>query len=379
MILVTALIIAILYSFLILRLALGWKRLSSKPKLAGREEKLTVTIIIPARNESGKIGMLLQDIAAQTYPGPWMEVIVIDDASEDDTAQEARNALSKTTLQGQVLTIPEIPNNPSPKKRALTEGIRVASGSLILTTDADCRVKTTWVKSMVDHHLSSGAVFVSGPVRQAPLTTTFSKVQALEFLSLVGSGAGAIGAGKALMSNGANLAFSKEAFKKVSGYAGNDHYASGDDVFLMMKMKKTFGKTALSFAKRADAIVDTEAKKTWQEFFHQRTRWASKTKAYQSGFALYSSVLVFAFNALLLVLIPVCLLLPQHQNMVIVLWTIKILTDVFMLAPLVFFMKQKELLWYYLPSELFVAFYTSTVALIGFTRKFSWKGRVYKN
>ncbi|MFX6230461.1 glycosyltransferase, partial [Acinetobacter baumannii] len=45
------------------------------------------SIIIPARNEENNIGACLASIAKQQYPAHLMEVIVVDDHSEDNTAQ----------------------------------------------------------------------------------------------------------------------------------------------------------------------------------------------------------------------------------------------------------------------------------------------------
>ena len=44
------------------------------------------TVIIPARNEAGNIKACVDSILAQDYPLEAIEIIVIDDFSEDDTA-----------------------------------------------------------------------------------------------------------------------------------------------------------------------------------------------------------------------------------------------------------------------------------------------------
>jgi cellulose synthase/poly-beta-1,6-N-acetylglucosamine synthase-like glycosyltransferase len=334
--------------------------------------------VIPARNESGKIGLLLKDIGKQLYPLPWIEVVVVDDDSDDNTNQEATEALDSLSLEGKVIRLEATGHNPSPKKRALSKGIAEATGELIITTDADCRAGEGWIKTLACYYLETDSSFISGPVRQAPLTTLFSKLQALEFLSLVGSGAGAIGAGKALMSNGANLAFRKEDFWKVGGYEGNENFASGDDVFLMMKLQKEIGDHAISFVKSRSAIVDTEAKKSWKEFLRQRTRWASKAKAYRTTFAIYASGVVLAFNALLMLSLPGLFFFPGYAQLVLILWGIKLATDATLLFPFTRFMGQQQLLWYFIPAQVFVAFYTSIAGFLGFSKSFSWKGRTFK-
>ncbi len=87
---------------------------------------------------------------------------------------------------------------------------------------------------------------------------------------------GSFGFKNPLLSNGANLAYSKVAFLDVNGFSGNDHIASGDDIFLLEKMKKAFPKQ-VQFLKSKEAIVSTKPQKNWKDVINQRIRWASKT------------------------------------------------------------------------------------------------------
>ncbi len=369
--------IAFIYSLLICYLAYGWFRLKSGHP-SGYEFYTKVSVIIPARNEHENIGLLLGDISRQTYPADHMEVIVVDDSSEDETAKLAQKGMQEYQIPGRVIRLQEVSPNSSPKKRALTEGINRASGELVITTDADCRAGTDWLKTMVSHYQKSGSVLLSGPVKHAPLKTFFSKIQALEFNSLIASGAGAIGAGTALMSNGANLAFRRKAFLAVKGYEGNESFVSGDDVFLMMKLQQAFGKHAITFVKNPGAIVSTAAKNTWQEFMEQRTRWASKTRAYKTFFALFTSLMVFFFNFLLLISPLYLLLHPSGYAWILAAWAVKFVIDAVLLFPVSRFLGQAHLFRYYAPAQFFVVFYISLAGFLGMTTKFRWKGRVYK-
>ena len=56
---------------------------------------------------------------------------------------------------------------------------------------------------------------VSGPVAYHSLDNDFKKIQALEFMSLIGTGAGAIGIQNAFMCNGANMAFRTSIFSNT--------------------------------------------------------------------------------------------------------------------------------------------------------------------
>ena len=67
-------------------------------------------------------------------------------------------------------------------------------------------------------------------------TNAFHIFQSLDFLSLQGITAASVFSRFHTMCNGANLAYEKKAFEEVSGFAGIDQIASGDDMLLMHKI-----------------------------------------------------------------------------------------------------------------------------------------------
>jgi dolichol-phosphate mannosyltransferase len=90
----------------------------------------SISVVIPARDEAGRIGPLLDVIVGA--PGV-NEVIVVDDQSSDGTADIARRA-GATVLSGTVL-----PDGWAGKAWALEQGITAASSSWVVTLDADAR------------------------------------------------------------------------------------------------------------------------------------------------------------------------------------------------------------------------------------------------
>jgi len=98
-----------------------------EPKKTPRLESLTV--VVPAKNESGSIVALLSELRAALaeLPGLEYEVLVIDDGSSDDTGALAGAAGAR------VLRHPESLGNGAAVKR----GIREARGEWILLLDGD--------------------------------------------------------------------------------------------------------------------------------------------------------------------------------------------------------------------------------------------------
>ncbi|NOY05468.1 MAG: glycosyltransferase, partial [Chlorobi bacterium] len=177
-----------------------------------------VTVLVPVRNEEGTIGQVLREILDQEYPREKIEVIVLDDDSNDGTAEIAESIAARDP-RARVLRV----HKTSPgKKELLTAGVAAASGEIILTTDGDCAREPGWLRAMVAT-FGLGYVAVCGPVLYHRGASLFSRMQALEFMSLVGVGAGFVGIGTPRLANGANLGFRKSAFESVRGYEDDRH------------------------------------------------------------------------------------------------------------------------------------------------------------
>jgi glycosyltransferase involved in cell wall biosynthesis len=93
-------------------------------------------IVIPARNEEGNVGAAVRSL-------PPDSVIVVDDFSEDKTADEAREAGAG------VLSAPKPPDGAVGKSNACMEGARVLTSRWILFADADTRFKPGAIDALV--------------------------------------------------------------------------------------------------------------------------------------------------------------------------------------------------------------------------------------
>jgi chlorobactene glucosyltransferase len=97
-------------------------------------EPPSVSVVIPARNETRNIEQCVRSVLATNYPN--VEVIVVDDHSTDDTGEIARRiAASDDRLR--VIGAPDLPAGWFGKQWACAAGARASHGSLVCFTDAD--------------------------------------------------------------------------------------------------------------------------------------------------------------------------------------------------------------------------------------------------
>lgn len=357
----------ICYCLFIVYLWLGWERI---PIDLNEETNLSVSIIIPIRNEAVNIKKLLNDIENQSYEKD-LEVIIVDDHS-DDGSPEIVQSIILNSSNFKLIKLTETTG----KKAALTAGVKAANSKIILTTDGDCRVSNSWVQTMI-RSFTNSTQFVSGPVKFSEEGDIFNRIQSMEFSSLIGSGASLIGWGKPVMANGANMGFRKKAFLAVIGFEGNQDTASGDDVFLLHKIAKTYP-DSVAFVKQAGAVVQTQAQPTIKAFIQQRIRWASKWKAYKDLFTKTTAVLVFLVS-LALVVLPILVIFKKISLFVwLNLLIIKLFFDFFFIRQISRFFENKLNLILFILLQVLYPFYVVFTALFSIQKTYYWKGRQVK-
>ena len=191
------------YFILIAAFTIAWYGI----KIYHRSEQTHVTkvsVVIPARNEANNIIQCLEKITAQNYPLELFEIIIVDDCSSDETVSLIKDFIDKSSFKN--ISLIELSLQQSAhKKRAVSEAVKVAKGDLIITTDADCRMRTEWISCMADYYESFKPAMIAGPVSYIYEKGLFKKMQGLEFLSLIASGAASIQLGMPTMCNAANL------------------------------------------------------------------------------------------------------------------------------------------------------------------------------
>lgn len=206
-----------------------------------------VCVLVPAHNERLYVPRTLPHLLAQDYPGAW-EVVLIDDRSEDGTADVAR------TLGGEHITV--VRGNPLPcgwagKVWALAQGAQLAGDSkYLLLTDADIRHAPGSLRRLVAESEAAGLALNS---RMARLRTDSPAERLLIppflfFFNLLYPMRRVNGAGPTAAAAGGCVLLSTAALDRIGGF---DAIAGEviDDINLALAVKRFGGRIRLSVSR----------------------------------------------------------------------------------------------------------------------------------
>lgn len=377
---IIALVVVALYMGLMQYYSWGWILTPLFEPKKAYQPITKVTVLVPARNEAANIKPLLDCLLAQNYPSELLEIIVIDDHSEDHTAAIA------SQMGVDVLSLAD---GTTGKKAAITLGVSHAIGDLIITTDADCQMGTDWVSTIVQYYETHNHKVITGPVSfQRPSTMDprqrrdthrlLYHFQSLDLMGLMFITAGSLHFKFPHMANGANFAFEKKLFLALNGYSGIDHTPSGDDILFLLKAHSHYPGCA-GFIKAKEAIVTTVAAPTWPSFWQQRRRWVSKSDGF--GDARLTAILVFYYlYAVLTVVFGVMMFIKPVLFLAfgLLLFGKLVSEAVIMSHSAAFFGRLKEM-WWFVPAQMVHIYYVLRIGIEAKMYKYSWKGRMYNN
>ncbi|WP_299778104.1 glycosyltransferase [uncultured Formosa sp.] len=370
-------VILILYTGLIGSLYWGFSKIKSF-KVETLSNFTSFTVIIPFRNEAKHLPELLQSISELHYAEHQFEILLINDGSEDISEAIVTDFI-KTQPQLQITLLQNKRVSHSPKKDAITLAISKSKFDWIITTDADCLLPKTWLDTFNNFiQQYKTCQFLVAPITYVTTTKFLNIFQWFDVMSLQGATLGGFGINTPFLCNGANLAYTKDAFYNVNGFAENDTIASGDDIFLLEKINEKFPES-VKYLKAPEAVIYTHAQPTLSDLISQRKRWASKTKAYKNTFSKITGLLVLSMNALLICLFILMCFGDFYPIYFTIICVVKFWID-FMLIykSAVFFNQKKALKWYLIIAILYPIFCTY-VAVSSLFTSYTWKDRVFKS
>lgn len=368
-------ILIIAYGFVITIAMLGWSRLSYFRADMKETHHTKVSVVIPAKNEAANIVHCVKELLDQGYPAHLLEVIVVDDASEDNTWQVISGYAA--SREGRIILMRQ--RMHAGKKQCLADAIAQCSGELVITSDADMFGRSQyWLQTIVSYYEAHRPKMIILPLSYELGSSVLNRFQVTENTALAGITGGYAGMHRAFLCNGANLAFEKEAFLSVGGYSSHSHIASGEDVFLLEDIKKAYSSKAVQYLFSRQAIAKTYSVTGIRDLFHQRLRWAYKAK-YSSnklnaliGFIVVAANLVFP--ALFVGLIERSPLISYLSIFAMA----KVVFDFLLLFLASDFLGVRPVLVFLVPFECIYWIYATVIGLSSILVKPTWKNRKIK-
>ena len=144
---------------------------------------MKVSIIITARNEEKYLPMLFEDILNQTYPLQNIEVVLMDSNSTDNT----RKLMEEFKKNNETLSVQIVTNERQIQAAGFNEGVKHATGDVILKIDAHSRIPEDFVQKNVDEILAGAYVCGGNRPTVVDSDSDFSKTLHIVEESALGS------------------------------------------------------------------------------------------------------------------------------------------------------------------------------------------------
>lgn len=335
-----------------------------------------VSVIVPVRNEEDSLQQCTESILKQNYPTHLFELIVVDDQSDDNTPQILEN-IKDQRLRVMRLGVYKRTTITGSKKKAIAYGISHASGDLMITTDADCIHGENWIQTIVACYQEFKPKLIVAPVLIQKEKTLLNLFQDADFINSYMVHLAGIRSGLFYLGSGANLAYEKSVFLETDPYANNQYIASGDDLFLIQKVKEKYSGKIYPL-KAIEATVQTIGATSVRSFFSQRLRWAGKLKNSSSFNMLLVSSFIWVFRIGLLTFTLITLVLEEYTYFysVLGLLFIHFLLDFILIHQSSSFFKRGYILKWILPIEVMYTIYFFVLGLLSWLPiKLEWKDR----
>jgi cellulose synthase/poly-beta-1,6-N-acetylglucosamine synthase-like glycosyltransferase len=237
--------------------------LSPHPKQA---EPL-VSVVIAGRNEGASIGQCIRAALHCGYSN--LEVIFVDDCSEDDSvtaAERAAHGVTGSSCDSARVRIFRSPRRNG-KASELNIGIRLARGEFIAIIDADSAIQYGAVQYWLLPFTEPRVGGVCANIRVNNSTQSLlTRLQEIEYALRFTTGRSAAALFNILpVIPGMGGIFRAEALRRLGGF----DTGLGDDTDLTMNLRKQRWKLAFSL----DALVWTNVPVTREHLWRQRIRW----------------------------------------------------------------------------------------------------------
>ncbi len=331
-----------------------------------------ISILVALRDEEQTLEPCVESLLQLDYPKESFEILLINDRSSDRTP-ELIEELKKKSARIKTLHIKSGVPGLSGKANAIAQGMENCSGELILVTDGDCRVPTSWAREHAAYcqqnvGLVGGFTLLDEKNDGASL---FGKIQSLDWAYLLSVGTGFMGFGIPLSVLGNNFSFRREAYEEVGGYRNMGFTIIEDFALMKMLVKKTSWKVLYPIDSKM--LVYSHPMSNVSKFYRQRKRWSAggKEVGFYGKFLMLISVMVH-------LLIPISFFIFNLPLSFLALLGV-LLADFSLLFRTIGIVRRRDLLKYFLLWEGFYFLYTILFTpVLLFPTTVKWKNISYQ-
>ncbi len=277
---------------------------SKAPKLTPKN--IGISVIVCAKNEAENVTEFIPILAEQDYPN--FEIILIDDASSDNTLE----IFEEFEKQYPNIRLVKVENNEAfwgNKKYALTLGIKASKKDYLLFTDADCYPNSkNWITQMSSQFTMNKTIVLGYGAHEKIAGSFLNKIIRFETMLTAIQYFSWSKMGRPYMGVGRNLAYKKDEFFNVRGFIDHMKIRSGDDD-LFINQVATNRNTTVSFT--PESFTYSKPKTSFKDWFNQKRRHLTTAEFYKPFDKM--QLTVFYISQLLFLIIAILLLSFQYQ------------------------------------------------------------------
>jgi cellulose synthase/poly-beta-1,6-N-acetylglucosamine synthase-like glycosyltransferase len=325
-----------------------------------------ISVIIAARNEEKRIEPTLKSLSGLKYPKEKYEIILVDDASQDHTADLIQGYVENNS-NWYLIRISEKDKTLKGKKAALTKAIAKAQGEIILTTDADCIVTKDWLSEMAAQ-FNDNTIMVLGHSLILKQKGWLNRLLRFDNLFSAILTAAPTLIGFPMTSVGRNIAYKKSAYYNSGGYDSLSKYKSGDDVFLTELFRRKI-KGQIKFCLSKKSFTYSKPPDSLREIFQQQVRKNSKIFK-KSVPTVLLSLFLFLYHFLLFTF-PINFL--SSLQLWYLLLGVKLFFEFITLSLAAGKFSERSLIPVIPVMQIFYPVYVSILGILGMFQKYEWK------
>ena len=326
-----------------------------------------VSVILAARNEEKVITPCINSLVNVDYSYDKLQIILVNDRSEDKTG-EIMKSFQEVYKFVEYLEIVSQSGNFKGKTNALHQAITHAKGEIILTTDADIKVKRTWVKDMISYYAGDTGVVSSYSIIEPK--RLYQGIQSVDWLYLLAIACASFGLNSPISCVGNNMSYRRKAYNEAGGYENLKFSVTEDFLLLQAIRKKTSWK--VKFPLDSNVVNITQPCTSPKELYNQKKRWA------RGGLDSVSAGLVVGPFSWVMGAVLLFGWIVFSLKSYLIFLAVKIILEVLLiLLPAVKFKMTKSLL-YLIPFQVYFAVYVFFMPFILiFDGKINWKNRKF--